>query len=95
MPVTLHVRNQLRQKRNEPFATHIIDCAPGRDQGGLHRGAVSTDPAARFLLGPFAPQDFVQKPCRVLPMEPGRFKKLIEDSLLLRSRRILVPDPRS
>ncbi len=95
MPVTLHGRDRLRQKRNEPFATHIIDGAPGRDQGGLHRGAVSTDPAARFLWGPFDPQDFVQKPCRVLPMEPGRFKELIQDSLLLRSRRILVADRRS
>ncbi len=95
MPVTLHGRDQLRQKRNEPFATDIIDCAPGRDQGGLHRGAVSTDPAARLPSGPFAPQNVVQKPCRVLPMEPGRFKELIQDSLLLRSRRILVANRRS
>ena len=60
MPVTLHGRDQFRQKRNEPFATHIIYCAPGRDQCGLDRGSVSTDPAARFPSGPFAPQNVVQ-----------------------------------
>ena len=71
MPVTLHGRDQLRQKRNEPLPTHIIDCALGRDQGILNRRAISTGPATPFLSGPLAPQDFVQKPSRVLPVEPG------------------------
>ena len=96
MPVTLHGRDQFRQKRNEPFATHIIYCAPGRDQCGLDRGSVSTDPAARFPSGPFAPQNVVQTEDVSRASDgTGRFKELIQDSLLLRSRRILVADRRS
>ena len=96
MPVTLHGRDQLRQKRNEPFATHIIDRAPCRDQGGLDRGAVSTDPAARFLSGAVRPSEFSFR-SRVARFRWNQveFQGLIEDALLLRSRRILVSNRRS
>ena len=94
MPVTFQGGQQLRKKRYEPLATDVVNGAPGRDQSVLNGCAVPTDATAPFAPRPFAPENLVQKPRRVLPMEAGGCQKLVEDPFLFRPRCVLIADRR-